>query len=193
LALETKIKKIIPNNERFQKLQNNLEKKLKEASIPSNYWIFQGNPKVFDFETALADDAINNFTVSAHKDKIKIGDKVIVWLSGVKPGCYALAEITSAPKNIQKSKDDKHWKVENNNDLKAGIKVTYNFFHHPILWNDIKNIDELKNLKVGHQGTNFSATENEYKAMLSLAENDKYTWVKTHYQIVNFLKHKKND
>jgi hypothetical protein len=36
LALETKIKKIIPNNERFQKLQNNLEKKLKEASIPSN-------------------------------------------------------------------------------------------------------------------------------------------------------------
>jgi hypothetical protein len=36
LALETKIKKIIPNNERFQKLQNNLEKKFKEASIPSN-------------------------------------------------------------------------------------------------------------------------------------------------------------
>ena len=41
LALETKIKKIIPNNERFQKLQNNLEKKLKEASIPSNYWIYK--------------------------------------------------------------------------------------------------------------------------------------------------------
>jgi 5-methylcytosine-specific restriction protein B len=36
LALETKIKKITPNNERFQKLQNNLEKKFKEASIPSN-------------------------------------------------------------------------------------------------------------------------------------------------------------
>jgi hypothetical protein len=39
--LEAKIKKIIPNNERFQKLQNNLEKKLKEASIPSNYWIYK--------------------------------------------------------------------------------------------------------------------------------------------------------
>ena len=68
----------------------------------TNYWIFQGNPKVFDFETALRNEILTDWTVSAHKDKIKVGDKVILWITGNQSGCYALAEVTSEPhqKNI---------------------------------------------------------------------------------------------
>jgi len=62
-----------------------------------NYWIFQGNPKVFDFETALKQEILTDWTVSAHKDKIKVGDKVILWVTGNKAGCYAIAEVTSEP------------------------------------------------------------------------------------------------
>lgn len=61
-----------------------------------NYWIFQGNPK-FDFETALREEILTDWTVSAHKDKIKVGDKVILWITGDQSGCYALAEVTSEP------------------------------------------------------------------------------------------------
>ena len=42
----------------------------------SNYWIFQGNPNAFDMATAIKENLLEDWTVSAHKDKIKIGDKM---------------------------------------------------------------------------------------------------------------------
>ncbi len=57
------------NLERINEFKNN------PVAI-QNYWLFQGNPKVFDFESAIKADAIKNWTVSAHRDKIKPGDKV---------------------------------------------------------------------------------------------------------------------
>ena len=152
--------------EKFENINNN--------SV--NYWLFQGNPKIFDFKSALADDSLNDFTVTSHKDKIQVGDKVIIWLSGDKKGCYALAEVTSTPAIQENSNDDKHWKIEDKNNLKAGIKITHNFYHQPILWNDIKDNEKFKNLKVGNQGTNFSATEEEFKTLLKLAkENNNFS------------------
>ena len=47
-----------------------------------NYWIFQGNPNIYDFETALKENILTDWTVNAHKDKIKAGDKVILWITG---------------------------------------------------------------------------------------------------------------
>ena len=38
----------------------------------------------------------------------------------------------------------------------------------------IDNVEELKGLKVGSQGTNFSATEEEYNTLLSLTKNTNY-------------------
>ena len=133
-----------------------------------NYWIFQGNPKVFDFETALRDEILTDWTVSAHKDKIKVGDKVILWITGNKSGCYALAEVTSEPHPKTTSPDDHLWKGDDKSDLKADIKITNNLVYNPILKSDIDSVQELKELKVGNQGTNFSATENEYNTILNL-------------------------
>ncbi len=134
----------------------------------SNSWIFQGNPNDFDFETAIRENLLEEWTVSAHKDKIKVGDKVILWISGKKSGCYALAEITSEPKIISQSKDSHLWKTEDKNSLKAGIKITHNLIDSPLLWNKIKGTTGLENLKVGNQGTNFSATKKEYKTIYDL-------------------------
>jgi hypothetical protein len=134
----------------------------------SNYWIFQGNPNDFDFETAIRENLLEEWTVSAHKDKIKAGDKVILWISGKKSGCYALAEITSEPKIISQSKDSHLWKTEDKNPLKAGIKITHNLIDSPLLWSKIKGTKGLENLKVGNQGTNFSATKKEYRTIYDL-------------------------
>ena len=138
-----------------------------------NYWIFQGNPKLYDFETALRDKIITNWTVSAHKDKIKVGDKVILWITGSKSGCYALAEVTSEPYEKTSSTDDHLWNSDDKNELKADIKVTHNLADNPILKSDIESLEELNELKVGNQGTNFKATEDEYNTFLDLISSNK--------------------
>ena len=137
----------------------------------SNYWIFQGNPNAFDFETAIRNNLLEDWTVSAHRDKIKIGDKVILWISGKFSGCYSLAEITSEPHIISNSKDSHLWKTEDKNSLKAGIKITHNLIDNPLLWSKIKGTQGLENLKVGNQGTNFSATKKEYQTIFDLISN----------------------
>ncbi|MDA8980020.1 EVE domain-containing protein [Chitinophagales bacterium] len=134
-----------------------------------NYWVFQGNPRVFDFETALSQEILTDWTVSAHKEKIKIGDKVILWITGDQAGCYALGEVTSKPHQKTTSPDDHLWKVEDKSWLKADIKITYNLVNNPILSEDIKGVDELNDLKVGNQGTNFNATQDEYETLLEMA------------------------
>lgn len=136
-----------------------------------NYWIFQGNPSVFDFERAIRNNLLEDWTVSAHRDKIKIGDKVILWLTGKKAGCYALAKITAEPREIDTSKDDHLWKTEDRNKLKAGILITRNLIDHPLLWYQIKDVEGLTDLKVGNQGTNFSASKREYTILSDLIEN----------------------
>jgi len=134
----------------------------------TSYWIFQGNPKVFDFETALRQELLTDWTVNAHKDDIKVGDKIVLWITGSKSGCYALAEVTSEPHQKTSSTDDHLWKGDDKSDLKADIKITHNLVDTPILKTDIDSLDELKNLKVGNQGTNFSATKEEFETINDL-------------------------
>jgi hypothetical protein len=144
-----------------------------------NYWIFQGNPKAFDFEKGLKEDLIDNWTVTAHKDKIKSGDKVILWITGKNAGCYALAEVTHDPMVIKNSKDDHLWNNESKESLKVGIKITRNLVDRPILKENIIDLTEFSGLKVGNQGTNFILKETEYLKFLELADsmNKKKYWV----------------
>lgn len=153
----------------------------------ANYWIFQGNPNVFDFETAIKNNLLEDWTVSAHKDKIKKGDKVILWISGKNSGCYSLAEVTSEAQNITQSKDSHLWKTEDKNPLKAGIKITHNIIETPLLWSKIKGTKGLENLKVGNQGTNFTATKTEFKTILSLINNTTASNNKADMQAKNII------
>jgi hypothetical protein len=153
----------------------------------ANYWIFQGNPSVFDFETAIKNNLLEDWTVSAHKDKIKKGDKVILWISGKNSGCYSLAEVTIEAQNITQSKDSHLWKTEDKNPLKAGIKITHNLIDTPLLWSKIKGTKGLENLKVGNQGTNFTATKTEFKTILSLINNTTASNNKADMQAKNII------
>ncbi|MEO6820882.1 MAG: AAA family ATPase, partial [Ginsengibacter sp.] len=136
-----------------------------------NYWIFQCNPEEFDFETAVRKNILHDWTVAAHKERIKKGDKVILWLTGKKAGCYALARITSEPSESNISPDNHLWKKAPKISLKAGIEITNNLLDNPLLWQNIKNDPELADLKVGNQGTNFTATRKQYNGLLELIEN----------------------
>ena len=136
----------------------------------TNYWIFQGNPKVHDFKTAIKEGTLNDWTVTSHKDKIKVGDKVIMWIAGKEAGCYGLAQITYNPKKQGDSEGSSSGSDKKDGELKAGIRITHNLIDAPILKHQIEGVEELRNLKVGAQGSNFSATKNQYEALFKIIE-----------------------
>jgi hypothetical protein len=140
-----------------------------------SYWVFQCNPAEFDFETAVRNNLLHDWTIAAHKDKIKKGDKVILWLTGKRSGCYALARVTSDPAESTSSPDNHLWKIEPKNSLKSGIEILHNLIGKPLLWRNIKEYEVLKDLKVGNQGTNFTANRKQYNTLLKLIENSTQT------------------
>jgi hypothetical protein len=135
-----------------------------------NYWVFQCNPSEFDFETAVRNNLLHDWTVAAHKDKIKKGDKVILWLTGKRAGCYALARVTSDPAESTSSPDNHLWKAVPKISLKTGIELLHNLLGKPLLWQNIKDNEDLKDLKVGNQGTNFTATRKQYNTLIKLLD-----------------------
>jgi hypothetical protein len=158
------------------------EKIIEKYSI--NYWIFQGDPKVFDVIKYINEASSHNWSVHSHKDKIKIGDKIILWVTGRNAGCYALAKVTSKlymDSNIEGEKiyytDYAHKKYDFDNTYgkkespKMDIKITHNISHNPITKDAIKKNKNLDQFKGSNQGTNFSSNESEYKTILDMVEN----------------------
>ncbi|MBK8516047.1 MAG: EVE domain-containing protein [Saprospiraceae bacterium] len=165
-----------------------------DKSKNCNYWIFQCNPDMFDLVSALDEDLLDTWTVTAHKDKIKEGDKVIIWMTGDNAGSYALAEVTSEPHNRSSSTDDQLWKKEDQSELKADINITHNLVASPVLKDAIDSIDEHIDLKAGNQGTNFIATKEQYETILDIIESSQsnvYSKIKNAFdqeKLESFLK-----
>ena len=140
----------------------------------SNYWVFQGNPKIYNIISALNNNAVTTWSIKSHLDKIKSGDKIILWVTGDKQGCYALGEIISDVYiGLDEENQMKYYtkKSINENANRVKINITHNLSNKPITKKQINEYKALSKLKVGNQGTNFSATENEYNILLNIAQN----------------------
>ena len=181
---------IDPNFESFEDYLRILEEVRKESEKPFyqtsheawewntgrsdiNYWVFQGNPDYYDLIEALKNDAVKSWTVNSHKDKIQPKDKVILWKTGQKSGCYALLEVEERP--IESEDDEEklkfyHQEPEGDSRLRAKVRVTHNLAEVPILKNEISSVGGLEDLNVGLQGTNFTATKQQYDLIKNLAE-----------------------
>lgn len=138
-----------------------------------NYWVFQANPKMYDLIGALREGSVSRWKVNAHRDKIHIGDKVIIWATGTDAGCYALAEVTGELDMIAKDEKEKvFYKDESYAQAqpRVEISVTHNLYDRPILRSQIADFKELADLKVGMQGTNFTATKKQFETLERLAQ-----------------------
>jgi len=136
-----------------------------------NYWIFQCNPKNYLLSAALRDNAINSWKVNSHREKFKIGDKAIIWLTGNYSGVYALAKIVSLPS--QDVEDDlKYYKVQPTKDeYRVSIEIEFNCYNNPILKTELEKHWWFSEMNVGLQGTNFKSSEEEYNNILNLISN----------------------
>jgi hypothetical protein len=173
--VKTYIPEYYDGNNHLLLAQDILYSMLDKGSNEVNYWVFQGNPKIYDIKGALKASSVKSWSVKAHKESIKPGDKIILWSTGDEAGVYALAEVTSEPIERKEELEElKFYKVPSDNEeaTRVGIVITHNLADQPITKEKIKDIKELENLKVGSQGTNFSATENEFNAILNLIQNE---------------------
>ncbi len=170
LAEDSGLKNLIISDEKFDKILQNIQQRPKDV----NYWIFQGSPEIYDLKNALKANAVNSWTVAAHKKKIKPGDKVIIWQTGTVAGCIALGEVLTEPAVIPDTEEEKKFYkkgIPQTDGFGVKIKITRDYSENPILWEEIKELPEFSQLKVGNQGTNFSATQEEFESIKDIASS----------------------
>jgi hypothetical protein len=145
-----------------------------KSADQTNYWIFQANPKWYDAIGALRDNAVDRWSVAAHKKSIKPGDKAIIWVTGPSSGCYALVTITSAVTDLP-IESPAYSRKEEFNSIHGRVLITidHNLWDRPILES---NITEAQlDLKAGNQGTTFAATKEQYEYLRTLATKPDHT------------------
>ncbi len=168
--------KILAQDILFQTLEN--------TSDAINYWIFQANPELYNVVAAINANALGTWRVTRHKEDIKAGDKIILWLTGKAQGCYALCEVISEVyEGVEDEIELKYYSDKNTNVIspRVRIKITHNLTLNPITKTQIETFNELAELKIGNQGTNFSATKEEYETLLDIinsSSNEIYLIVK---------------
>jgi predicted Mrr-cat superfamily restriction endonuclease len=128
-----------------------------------NYWIFQGNPGRFNVIDFLKGEGEGDWSVNQNRNKIKSGDKIYFWISGVNAGLYGSGEVKSEPSEEKKDEFG---------DWKADIKVDKYYGEKYIRRQSFLNNKVLKDSMIikQPQGTNFllSAEEqNEIEKILS--------------------------
>lgn len=137
----------------------------------ANYWVFQGNPDIYDIVGALKELAVTNWRVASHDKVIKKGDKIILWVTGKEAGCYALGEVAGEVENGVRDVEEKRFYKDNSYDVphnRVPIRIIHNLVERPILKEQIAGIKELAELKAGLQGTNFTATKDQYEAFVKI-------------------------
>lgn len=140
-----------------------------ELSLNNNVWIFQGNPKYYDFFSEFHDESITEgwWTVTNNKEQIIKGDIGLIWISGSDAGIYAIIEILNKPEYREDSeKLKKYWNIPSDAANKEW-RVQYKYIiklKKPILKTEIILIDSLKDLTIikAPQGTNFLVTREEW-------------------------------
>lgn len=135
------------------------------------YWLFQSNPDVFRLRDALRAEALETFTITAHKHDIHKDDKIILWQSGKEAGCYGLATVTSQVEKLPIGEKEKpFFKELPEEPMRVSLKIEYNLWNKPLTWEMLRDIPVFEDFNAGLPGTNFIATEQQYKVLEEIAK-----------------------
>lgn len=142
-----------------------------EVSDDTNYWVFQGNLAQYRIVDALKDGALKTWRVAAHAQRISPGDKVILWITGSEGGCYALAEVNSdVYTGPQEPEEAKYQVTGDDTEMIPRVKLTItdNLWNEPATKAELAANPAFSDFKGGNQGTNFTATQVQYQAILEI-------------------------
>lgn len=136
---------------------------------PRQSWIFQSNPKYYDIIEALKQLDDFCWSVNQHKNKIRKGDRVYLWVSGKQAGVVAQGTILSDPQLMEEPSEEVKFHQQNNvptEELRVMLHVEKHF-NPPILRSDLLNDPELQSLTIlkSAQMTNYPLKPEEAAAL----------------------------
>ena len=140
----------------------------------SSVWIFQANPKMFDLMSWLSEPDVgvgtrSEWYLAQHKDKVRDGDTVLLWMAGGDAGIYASGRLVGAPFE----RDRMDWQTESAppRTLVMGFDLE-RVYSKPLLRRDLLHHPVLKNLSIIRfpNATNFSVTQAEWEELKPMLE-----------------------
>ncbi len=139
----------------------------------TNYWLFQAHEQQFLLGPALRMDAVHTFPVKAHRDKIKKGDKVILWKTGENPGVYGLAETRSEVGTWKISEEQKHFYLKPTaSEENIKIAVEYNLWNRPIIKDMLVENKAFDKFYGGLSGVTYKATKKQYELIAGMVQRE---------------------
>ena len=141
------------------------------AEQQAQYWIFQANPRIFQLKEALRAGYLQSFAVVNHRDIIQAGDRVILWQTGKQAGCYALATVQSEVQQFEPAAEERSFFQQLLPETaRVRLQIDYNIWNRPITKELIPEDPSFEAFYAGLPGTNYKATEAQFKALESLIQ-----------------------
>ena len=136
------------------------------------YWLFQANPKSLRLKDALRAEALYTYPIKNHKDKIRQGDRVIIWQTGKEAGGYALATVaTPVGERPLSPTERKYYEADlEGEELRVGLIIDYNLWNRPVTPDMLKGNPAFKDFYAGSSGLNVKATEKQFAELEQLVQ-----------------------
>jgi hypothetical protein len=136
-------------------------------------WIFQANPKISRIFESLQNEDCELWSCRQHSKKIKAGDRALIWISGKKPGIYAVGKILTDP-SLQPDTPTglKYWTNPFDGiatEERVWVEYERRMLDKPLLKEYIRCDPQLWELKILRApfGTNFLVEHEEWEAIES--------------------------
>src|ERR1039458_5830073 len=132
--------------------------------MPMSTWLFQANPRDYDLERKVSPGAVEDWHLTFQRDKMqkmRKGDRVILWQSGPAGGVYTLGEL-----------DRKPYKAKG--EFRVHIRYA-ELLKQPIFKKDLRKHPVLRNLavlKVPNGKNPFPVRKEEWDALTELIKRD---------------------
>ena len=137
----------------------------------SQVWMFQSNPRFYRFLEALQNLDRMQFLVSRYRGRIRVGDTVLLWMSGRHAGIYARAQVVEG---VAERKDDggdaSFWvdpNVASTVKPRVVLSIERRYLANPVLKGTIAATEGLDELLILRQpnGTNYPVTSEEWERL----------------------------
>ncbi|MFE5501653.1 EVE domain-containing protein [Amycolatopsis japonica] len=137
-------------------------------------WIFQANPKFYRILEALQHIDRMQFLTNRYKDRIHVGDIVLLWMSGDHAGIYAQTRVVEGVADRKSDGDDAAFWADPSRgattEPRVVLAIEKRFLGNPLLKTAIAATEGLDNLMILRQpnGTNFPVDADAWELLRPL-------------------------
>jgi hypothetical protein len=134
-------------------------------------WIFQANPNRYRILESLRKESEEWWNLNQHADDVRVGDRVLIWISGSDAGVYAVGTVVAPPTVTPDSATGQaYWlETEQGKRAKPRVRVRYDqvLIDRPLLKAYLESDPNLWSLRILQfpRGTNFPVEHEEWQAI----------------------------